>query len=194
MKNQIFLVFILAVFALIVSCGSSKTSSPKVFYTNSTFVKLLPTQSISKSLNMRQHVIGNFYNANGNKSIEADVLVVANDSLVRLYIMGQLGLSIGEILYAKDTVHFESSVIDTDKLKAEYVLADFQFCFYDKTELKKNFEMNKFSFVEEAHENYFERTLLQNNKVILVAKKDGDKIELKNYVRNYSYTILLENL
>jgi hypothetical protein len=103
------------------------------------------------------------------------------------------GTTIAEITYGKDSVHFESSVMDVEKMKAEYVLADFQVCFYPYKALKDNFEEAGFVFEESrggANLDYV-RTLKDGNTLVLTAERKGKEITLVNSLRHYSYHITL---
>ena len=84
--------------------------------------------------------------------------------------------------------------MNVEKMKAEYLLADFQICFYPFEPLQKNFEQAGFEFSETrsgAENADFVRTLSENGKTILTAKKTGAEIRLVNDLRGYSYHITL---
>ena len=111
------------------------------------------------------------------------------------------GTTIAEITYGRDSVHFESSVMDVEKMKAEYVLADFQVCFYPYKALKDNFEEAGFVFEESrgstnggANDSAaldYVRTLKDGNTLVLTAERKGKEITLVNSLRHYSYHITL---
>lgn len=105
--------------------------------------------------------------------------------------------TIAELAYANDSVSFASSLIDVEKMKAEYVLADFQACFYPFDALKKNFEKHGFTFTEKrSTENGnpdFERVLSENGNVIFRIVRKANEIVFENVLRHYAYHITLGN-
>ena len=104
------------------------------------------------------------------------------------------GTTIAELTYAKDSVSFVSSVIDVEKMKAEYVIADLQTCFYPFEALKNNFEKSGFAFTEKRlsdESQDFERVLSENGKTILHVTRKASEIDLVNELRQYKYHINL---
>ena len=87
--------------------------------------------------------------------------------------------------------------IDVEKMKPEYVLADFQACFYPFEALQKNFDKYGFDFDELRTAGSgepppdFERTLTDNGKVILRIVRKANEIDLVNELRHYKYHITL---
>jgi hypothetical protein len=86
-------------------------------------------------------------------------------------------------------------------MKAEYLVADFQVCFYPFAALKENFEKAGFIFVESrdgvasdgevSAAGDYVRTLKEGDRVILVATKKAHEVSLVNELRKYSYRITL---
>ena len=186
---------LLACALLLVSCSRSnvKPGTAPVYYSDSRSVALLPTSAMTEKLDMPQHLRGEFTQQDGSmKSFEGDSWVRANDSVLSIMLFSGFGTTIAEITYGKDSLHFESSVMDVEKMKAEYVLADFQVCFYPYKALKDNFEAAGFVF-EEARGPApdFVRTLKDGNTLVLTAQRKGKEITLVNNLRHYSYHITL---
>ena len=144
-------------------------------------------------IDMPQRIEGNFVKPDGsNDSFEADSWVRANDSVLSITLFTGFGTTLGEITYASDSVKAESSVMDVAKLKTEYLVADFQICFYPFDALRKNFEQAGFAFSEtRSGDADFVRTLSDNGKTILTTRKSGREIHLENVLRRYSYHITL---
>ncbi|MCQ2098976.1 MAG: DUF3261 domain-containing protein [Fibrobacter sp.] len=167
-------------------------STVPVFYSDGRSVQLLPTQAMSGSIDMAQRLEGHFAKPDGDtSSFSGDTWVRANDSILSIHLFGGFGTTIAELTYTKDSVSLSSSFIDGEKMKAEYVLADFQVCFYPFDALKNNFEKAGFEFREKVEGADFERTLLEDGNTILLVKKSGSEIELVNELRKYRYHITL---
>lgn len=175
------------------------SNTAPVYYTDSRSVHLLPTAAMKESIDLPQHIEGIFTRENNKEdSFSGDAWVRANDSILSINIFSAFGTTIAELTYAGDSVAFESPVMDVEKMKAEYVLADFQACFYPYEILRHNFEQNGFVFAEENavvgknfKERKFVRILSADGKIILKIEKDGPEIHLVNELRKYSYHITL---
>ena len=198
----------LAFLLALVGCSRSnvKPGTAPVYYSDNRSVALLPTAAMTEKLDMPQHLRGEFTQQDGSlKSFEGDSWVRANDTTLSIMLFSGFGTTIAEITYGKDSVHFESSVMDVEKMKAEYVLADFQVCFYPYKALKDNFEEAGFVFEESrggsngdtnggANDGTaldYVRTLKDGNTLVLTAERKGKEITLVNSLRHYSYHITL---
>ena len=193
LKPSIIFFFLL----FLVACHNARQvpGTAPVYYSDERAIYLLPTRSMTESVDMPQHIAGNFKKPDGSTdSFEADSWVRANDSILSIVLFSGFGTTIGEISYYRDSVKAESSLINVEKLKAEYMLADFQVCFYPFEALRENFEQAGFSFEEKrSGENGadFVRTLAEKGNVIAVVRKNGKEIEYRNELRGYSYHITL---
>ena len=194
---------VLAFLLALVGCGSSnvKPGTAPVYYSDSRSVELLPTAAMTEPIDMPQHIAGSFTKPDGSTdSFEADSWVRANDSILSITMFTGFGTTLGEITYERDSVKAESSVLDVTKMKAEYLVADFQVCFYPFAALKENFEKAGFTFVESRDASAdgdvsaagdYVRTLKEGDRVILVATKKAREVSLVNELRKYSYRITL---
>ena len=188
---------VLAFLLALVGCGSSnvKPGTAPVYYSDSRSVELLPTTAMTEPIDMPQHIAGSFTKPDGSTdSFEADSWVRANDSILSITMFTGFGTTLGEITYERDSVKAESSVLDVTKMKAEYLVADFQVCFYPFAALKENFEKAGFTFVESRDVSAagdYVRTLKVGDRVILVATKKAREVSLVNELRKYSYRITL---
>jgi len=188
-----------ALVLVMVGCHHSRVApgTAPVYYSDSRAVSLLPTAAMTEKLDMPQHLRGEFTQKDGSlKSFEGDSWVRANDTTLSIMLFSGFGTTIAEITYGKDSVHFESSVMDVEKMKAEYVLADFQVCFYPYKALKDNFEEVGFVFEEvrggtNGDASDYVRTLKDGNTLVLTAERKGKEIMLVNSLRHYSYHITL---
>ena len=190
-----------------------KSESTPIYYSDSKFVNLLPTQVMVGSIDEVQHMEGSFSKGassadsqadTSSTSFNSDVWVRANDSILSVVLFGSFGTTLAELTYAHDSIHFSSSVMDVEKMKAEYVLADLQACFYPFDVLQKNFEKSGFVFVEKRFEASdgmastsdnadFERLLTENGNVIFRIVRKGKEINFVNELRRYQYHITLGN-
>ncbi len=191
------LLFLVAHALFLFGCHNAREvpgTSP-IYYSDKRAVSLLPTSSMTRSIDMPQRIEGRFTGPDGSTdSFEADSWVRANDSVLSITLFTGFGTTLGEITYAHDSLKAESSVMDVSKFKTEYMVADFQVCFYPFEALQKNFESVGFAFSETRTGNAptdFVRTLSENGKLILTATRQGGELNLVNHLRSYSYHITL---
>lgn len=191
--------------AFLAACHHSlvKPNSVAIYYSDSKAITLLPTKAMTASIDGIQHLDGTFSqmpsqdkNTDSAKNeFSGEVWVLANDSILSITLMGSFGVTVAELTYANDSVSFASSVIDVEKMKPEYVLADFQACFYPYEALRENFEKSGFTFTEKKSagedSSDFERVLTDDGNVILRIIRKANEIDLINELRHYKYHITL---
>ena len=140
----------------------------------------------------------------GENEFEADVYVIADKSQLSMSVISEFGATLAELFYDGKKLDFESSVFPKN-LKAEYIVADFQFCLYDEEALKSALKKSGIDFVEYLEEmpdgNSAEtRILLQKGKEISKITKKYEKnlqtsanelksIKYENFLRGYSYEL-----
>ena len=192
--------------AFFASCHHAlvRPNSTAIYYSDSKYINLLPTTSMDRSIDGIQHLDGTFsknptvqdaQEDSASNSFSGEVWVRANDSVLSITLMGSFGVTVAELTYANDSVSFASSAIDVEKMKPEYVLADFQACFYPYESLRENFEKSGFTFTESKsageQSSDFERILSDDGKVILRIIYKANEIDLINELRHYKYHITL---
>ena len=114
--------------------------------------------------------------------------VKADENAIEMSFFNELGASIGDISYRDGAAHFSSTVVPKSVMqsfKPEYILADFQLCFYDPFLLGKSLEDS--GLVLEIQEG--SRRILSGNKVIIEIIKTGNTVRLENHLRGYAYTL-----
>ncbi len=227
-------------FVCLILCGLSLTSchralvtsnSTPVYYSDSKFINLLPTQAMVGSIDELQHMEGTLSKGavsdsrtdTSSTSFNSDVWVRANDTVLSIVLFGSFATTIAELTYAHDSIHFESSLMDVEKMKAEYVIADLQACFYPFEALQKNFAGAGFTFTENRElitdlsaiadssaadssvvadtlavanttsDLDFERVLTDDGITIFRIVRKGNEIDFVNELRHYKYHITLSS-
>lgn len=196
--------FILAcwLFFLFFSCTSTKIDSDfsPVFVTNSAVYKILPPELMEGHFDGMQRMNAKF----AKNEFEAEIYVIANDEQLSMTIMSEFGTTVAELFYDGEELDFASSVFPKN-LRAEYIVADFQFCLYDIDALKSALEKAGVDFevwLEEMPDgNWAEsRILRQKGKTIAKVTKKYEKnlkteanelksIKYENFLRGYSYEL-----
>lgn len=142
----------------------------------------------------------------GEQSFDFDVYVISDSTQLSMTILNEFGTTLGSLFYDGAHLEFDSAVFPK-KLKAEYIVADFQFCLYNAEELKPalakigvDFEV---SGEKETGGTFTEKRILRKDGKIIAkitknykneddAASDGKKlnsIHYENLLRGYAYTL-----
>ncbi|MBQ3966068.1 MAG: DUF3261 domain-containing protein [Treponema sp.] len=197
MKKLIFLLSLLTV--LLLSCGSTKVISADaslsgsslnpVYITDKKSITLLPTRAVEKNIDAVQHFKAHF----GQKDFESDCLLIADSEKLTVTILNNFGTTMGELNYNNNLVVFNSDLFPKS-IKAEYIVADIQFCLYRAADIKKTLEEAGLTFVFSQEENpdgtsMESRSIFDGDQEIVRIEKSSGLILLSNFLRGYSYTL-----
>ena len=167
--------------ALIASCATAAAPKlPYAFLTDQAKYTLLPPDAIEKPMDMAQFVSASYRGQKfySNAWVQADV------SGIEFSLFSELGASIGDLSYRNGNVSFSSSVFPKS-LKPEYIVADFQLCFYEPHLLERALKDCGLA-LETVGAN---RRILSGKKLIVEIEKTPGAVKLVNHLRGYTYTL-----
>jgi hypothetical protein len=141
---------------------------------------LLSTEDIEYPLDMFQQISASYQ----DHEYLLNAWVKADASGMDMILLNELGAHIGELSYRDETVSFSSSLFPKS-LKPEYIVADFQLCFYNALMLQRVLKDCGLSF--EYTEAY--RRVLRGKTVIIEIEKNIGQVRLINHLRRYAYTL-----
>jgi len=168
----------------ILSCASVSGKDLYVNITDSSKFVLLPTEGIEQDMDMAQFLSAKFR----GKDYFLNGWVKANKDEIEMVFFNELGTNLGEISYKNGAVRFSSDVIPKSAVKyfkPEYIISDFQFCFYDPILLGESLKNS--GLIMET--NGGSRRILNGNDIIIEVKKTNNSVELINRLQGYSYTL-----
>jgi len=179
------LFFFSVCFACFFSCKSSAGEDQLCVYLtkNSKFI-LLPPEGIDKAIDMAQYISAEFR----GQSYFLNAWVKADENAMEMTFFYEMGASIGDLSYRDGEAHFSSTVFPRAVMRAfkpEYILADFQLCFYDPLLLGKSLEDG--GLVLEIQDG--SRRILSGDEVIIEIKKTENTVRLENHLRGYAFTL-----
>jgi hypothetical protein len=173
--------------------GKSSVFAP-VYLTNRAGYFLLPPSGIQRPLDMAQQITGTY----GKQEFIMDAWVAADENRMTIVFFNTLGVSLGELSFHEGGAAFSPArpAPLSGLPKAEYIIADFQFCFYRKESLaaalkKIGLELR----VErrgpgEGEEGDAEiRRIFRGGKGIIEIIKRGDTVRYVNFLQGYAYTL-----
>ena len=101
-----------------------------------------------------------------------------------MILVNELGANMGELSYREGTVSFSSPMFPAI-FRPEYIVADFQLCFYNALALQEALEESGLSF--EYTET--ERRVYNKGTVIIEINKESGVVKFVNHLRGYAYTL-----
>ena len=152
--------------------------------TDSSKFILLPPGGIEKAMDMAQFLSAEFMGQN----YFLNAWVKADENAIEMTFFNELGAGIGELSYRNGAVHFSSAVFQrsiTQSFIPDYIIADFQLCFYDPFLLGRSLEDS--GLVLEIIDS--NRRILSGNEVIIDIIKTENTVKFINHLRRYSYTL-----
>jgi len=142
---------------------------------------LLPCGDIENPLDTAQRISASYQGRN----YSFNAWVKADKTGIEMTLMNELGARMGELSYRDGQVSFSSPVISSSLLKPEYIVADFQLCFYSAPALCQALEDCGLSL--EYTEN--SRRIFQGKNIIIEIEKKQNTVSLVNHLRKYAYTL-----
>ena len=199
-KMKHFLLIFISIF--LVSCASSRFDSnfAPVYVTNTSKFGILSTAEADTPLDAVQRMTAKF----GEQSFDFDVYVISDSSQLSMTIFNEFGTTMASLFFFFSSLEFDSSVFPKN-LKAEYIVADFQFCLYRANSLKSalanigvDFEISTAKGTDGTSTE--SRILSKKGKIISkitksygINKKTGREevksIYYENFLRAYSYLL-----
>jgi len=174
---------LIIIFSLCYCSCSSKAAVREdrlVWLTDSSKYMLLPPESIENPLDMAQYISASYKGIN----YFFNAWVRADETGIEMTLLNELGANMGELYYRDGLVSFSSPVFP-QSLKPEYIVADFQLCFYNAPALRKALENCGLSFENTGNI----RRVFQGKTVVIEIEKNENAVRLVNHLRGYAYTL-----
>jgi hypothetical protein len=181
-KRASFLSLILCV--LLVACSRVVATRPTPIYLgNQAAFELLPPSDRASDLNQTQRIVGK---ASG-REFALNALVEVNAKRIWIAFLSDFGNEIGEVLYERGAIEARFSAPSAE-IKPEYLIADFQLCFYDVEALENSLEKIGLTLRVTNGENE-RREILNGDRLLIVINKMPRNVVYRNLLRNYQYEI-----
>ena len=181
--TAIFPVFLLCGLTCLGSCATGAGSGkdlPYAYLTDTSRYILLPTGGIGESMDMAQYISASFRDS----VFLFASWVKADETAIEITLLNEMGTNIGELSYRGGAIAFSSAVFPSS-VKPEYIIADFQLCFYRAPLLEKALRDCGLTMETSAAG----RRVTRGKELIYEIEKNDGKIKLTNYLRGYTYTL-----
>ncbi|MDR1932595.1 MAG: DUF3261 domain-containing protein [Spirochaetales bacterium] len=138
---------------------------------------------------MAQHISG----AYGKQKFLLEAWIQADDTRLNMSFFNGLGTAVGDLVFRETEISFDS-VFFPSSFKPEYIVADFQFCFYRAEALSPALEKCGLSLLVEhrgaqAGEKTELRIISDAQKPVIEIEKTQAFVRYTNYMRGYTYTL-----
>jgi len=185
MKKISLLTFLICA-VLFSSCVTVKkiNSLEPVYVTNTKQINVLPPDDIEQPIDEVMLLTADM----GNQVFSTPVYVAADNSGIYMTILTDFGIAIGNIDYDGDRADMDCPMFP-EKLKAVYLINEFQNAYYKAQALKQNLESSKLIFEESEKDDTIVRTIKSGNKIIEDIVITSGSVEINNYLRGYKITL-----
>jgi hypothetical protein len=125
-----------------------------------------------------------------------DVWVQADETQLAMTFVNSFGAGMGDLVFTKAGISFSSPYFPAS-FASEYIVADFQFCFYRAERLARVLAELGLTFTAERRSlpdggEAEVRVISDGKKRVAEIEKTKTEIHYTNHLRAYSYTILGE--
>lgn len=180
---------------MILLCGASCATRPKaspygpVYVTDRSKYTLLPPSDIEAPLDMPQQIRGRY----GIQEFVMDAWALADERGIDLTLLNSFGAGMGELRFSEGELSFSSTLLPP-LVKPEYIVADFQFCFYRIDALIPALKACGLQLVAEQRLTVDEgcseiRTISEGKKIIIEIEKTSTAVRYRNHLRDYAYIL-----
>ena len=163
------------------SCSSAAVAKrPYAYLADRSKFTLLPPSGIERPIDMAQHISASYR----GRRFYFSCWILADENGIDISLFNELGAAMGELSYRENSVNLSSAVFPKS-LKPEYIVADFQLCFYDPDLLGS--ALKDCGLVLETRND--DRRIFKGKNLIIEIEKTFGAVKLVNHLRGYSYTL-----
>jgi hypothetical protein len=144
--------------------------------------RLLPPGDIEKPLDMAQSMSGN----SGEILFTLNCWVRADATGIFMNFFNEMGADMGELEYTVEGLSFFSPYVPKN-FKAEYLIADFQFCFYNFEALASG--LGGLKLERELSGGIELRRIYEGDRLLIEIEKSPSHVRYDNRLRSYTYMI-----
>ena len=180
MRITAFLLFLLGIFYFSSCASIARDRRLHAYLTdNSRFILLAP-EGIENSMDMAQYISASY----GGREYLLNAWVMADETAMEIILLNEMGANMGELTYRDGDVNFSSSIFPMS-VRPEYIVADFQLCFYNPLLLSQALKDCGLTLELQGST----RRILRGRDLIIEIEKSENTVRLVNHLRRYAYTI-----
>ncbi len=150
---------------------------------NKTIV-LLPPSAFGAERSIHQSIEGYY----GDVVYSLEAFVQAGREEITMIALTPFGSGLYEIIFTQGTIAFRSGMTPAG-VKPEYLMADFQLCYFPDTVVREWVEKAGLRFTEIPVAGGWRRMIAEGDRPVIDIRRRGNEIVMTNHWRHYGYTI-----
>jgi hypothetical protein len=156
----------------------------RVHLTDRASVALLPPSALGGSLEAHQLIEGSY----GGQTYYLEAYVRADRERLLMLAFNSFGARLFEIEQTERTVRFSPGLLP-EGVKPEYILADFQLCFFPAAALRRSLGPAGLRLEERREDGELLRTVRSGAGVIIQIRRGAGELRYRNLLRGYQYVV-----
>ena len=183
-RNTLRLVSALLLLAIFVSCATATTCPLRypVHVTNARVVDLLPPEDMVSPIDALYMFTASF----GTSSFYMQAFIQANEGGIFINLLNDFGSDMGTLTYTGNELSLASSVLPAS-LKAQYIVADIQFAYYDADAVAESLRRAGLDFTVTNDGDIELRRIMNGKKCIEEISISSSSVSIINHLRGYEY-------
>ena len=171
----------------LLSCATitNQPTTAPVWLTNQKSIQILPVAALGQTLERRQQIVGDFQ----GQTLVMDALIEATTDHFSLIVLNSFGNQIFDLEYDSQGIRCDSP-LPLGKIKPEYLMADWQLCYFPRAAVATMLHDSGLRLVESDSGDNRRRTVYDGDQLIIDISRDGSGVlHYRNLLRGYAYTI-----
>ena len=183
-KNAVPCMFGVLLLAIFASCATVKGRSMRypVHVTNTRVVDLLPPRDIAFPIDALYMFTASF----GTSSFYMQAFIQANEGGIFINLLNDFGSDMGTLTYTGGELSLASAVLPSS-LKAQYIVADIQFAYYDADAVARSLRSAGLDFIVTKDGDIELRRIMNGKKCIEEISISSSSVSIINHLRGYEY-------
>ena len=183
-KNAVPCMFGVLLLAIFASCATVKGRSMRypVHVTNTRVVDLLSPSDIAFPIDALYMFTASF----GTSSFYMQAFIQANEGGIFINLLNDFGSDMGTLTYTGNELSLASSVLPSS-LKAQYIVADIQFAYYDADAVARSLRSAGLDFTVTKDDGMELRRIMSGKKCIEEISISSSSVSIINHLRGYEY-------
>lgn len=183
-KNAILCIFAVLLLAIFASCATVRPRGIRypVHVTNARVVDLLPPDDIAFPIEGLYMFTASF----GTSSFYMQAFIQANEGGIFINLLNDFGSDMGTLTYTGSELSLASAVLPAS-LKAQYIVADIQFAYYDAGAVAESLRGAGLDFTVTKDGDIELRRIMNGKKCIEEISISSSSVSIINHLRGYEY-------
>jgi hypothetical protein len=156
----------------------------RVYLTDTRTIELLPPSASGGAFESYQQIEGSYH----GQTYYLDAYVQSDGERFVMAAFNALGTKVFEMEQTAGSVRFSAS-FSPGNMKPEYILADYQLCFFPFEAVRRNLSLAGLAFEEKDDGDARVRTVSSEGRTIIEIRRTAREVRYTNLLRGYQYIV-----